>query len=112
MSHARSSSAPPGTSPPGYLEYEALLGDADPLEAIADPDERVAAAMCHTTGTTGQPKGVLYSHRALVLHAFAVAMPSGMGVDEPDAVLPVVPMFHANAWGLPVRGGAWRAPGS
>jgi fatty-acyl-CoA synthase len=87
--------------PPGYLEYEALLEDAGPLEAVTDPDERAAAAMCYTTGTTGQPKGVLYSHRALVLHAFAVALPSGMGVDEPDAVLPVVPMFHANAWGLP-----------
>jgi fatty-acyl-CoA synthase len=87
--------------PPGYLEYEALLGDAAPLEAITDPDERAAAAMCYTTGTTGQPKGVLYSHRALVLHAFAIAMPAGMGVDEPDAVLPVVPMFHVNAWGLP-----------
>ena len=87
--------------PPGYLEYEALIGDANPLEAITDPDERTAAAMCYTTGTTGQPKGVLYSHRALVLHAFAVALPSGLDVDEPDAVLPVVPMFHANAWGLP-----------
>ena len=87
--------------PPGNLDYEALLEDAGPLEAITDPDERSAAAMCYTTGTTGQPKGVLYSHRALVLHAFAVALPSGMGVDEPDAVRPVVPMFHANAWGLP-----------
>jgi fatty-acyl-CoA synthase len=87
--------------PAGYLEYEELLADAEPLSGIPDPDERAAAAMCYTTGTTGQPKGVLYSHRALVLHAFAVALPNGMGVNEPDAVLPVVPMFHANAWGLP-----------
>ena len=87
--------------PPGYLEYEALLEDADPLEAIIDPDERSAAAMCYTTGTTGQPKGVLYSNRSLVLHAFAVALPSGLGVAEADAALPVVPMFHANAWGVP-----------
>jgi fatty-acyl-CoA synthase len=87
--------------PAGYLEYESLLADADPLDALPDLDERAAAAMCYTTGTTGQPKGVLYSHRALVLHAFAVALPNGMGVNEPDAVLPVVPMFHANAWGLP-----------
>jgi fatty-acyl-CoA synthase len=84
-----------------YLDYEALLADAEPLTALPDLDERAAAAMCYTTGTTGQPKGVLYSHRALVLHAFAVALPNGMGVNEPDAVLPVVPMFHANAWGLP-----------
>jgi fatty-acyl-CoA synthase len=90
-----------GTLPSGYLDYEALLGEAGPVSAIDEPDERAAAAMCYTTGTTGQPKGVLYSHRALVLHAFAVAMPAGMGVNEPDVVLPVVPMFHANAWGLP-----------
>jgi fatty-acyl-CoA synthase len=87
--------------PEGYFDYETLLADADPLSAIPDLDERAAAAMCYTTGTTGQPKGVLYSHRALVLHTFAVALPNGLGVDEPDAVLPVVPMFHANAWGLP-----------
>jgi fatty-acyl-CoA synthase len=87
--------------PPGYLEYEALLTEVEPHAPADDPDERAAAAMCYTTGTTGQPKGVLYSHRALVLHAFAVALPAGMGVHEADAVLPVVPMFHANAWGLP-----------
>jgi len=85
----------------GYLEYEALLAGVPPLDAIPDGDERSAAAMCYTTGTTGRPKGVLYSHRALVLHAFAVALPSGMTLDERDVVLPVVPMFHANAWGLP-----------
>ena len=90
-----------GPVPAGSLEYEALVGDAEPLSEMPDPDERAAAAMCYTTGTTGKPKGVLYSHRALVLHTFAVSLPSGMGVDEPDVVLPVVPMFHANAWGLP-----------
>jgi fatty-acyl-CoA synthase len=87
--------------PAGHLEYESLLADAEPLAVLPDLDERAAAAMCYTTGTTGRPKGVLYSHRALVLHALGVALPNGMGIREPDAVLPVVPMFHANAWGLP-----------
>ncbi len=87
--------------PDGYLDYEALLAGAEPLGDMPDPDERSAAAMCYTTGTTGKPKGVLYSHRALVLHTFAVALPNGMGVNEPDVILPVVPMFHANAWGIP-----------
>ena len=86
---------------PGYLNYETLLAGAEPLSGEADLDERSAAAMCYTTGTTGKPKGVLYSHRALVLHTFAVSLPSGMGLSEADVVLPVVPMFHANAWGLP-----------
>jgi fatty-acyl-CoA synthase len=82
-------------------EYERLLADATPFADDRDFDERAAAAMCYTTGTTGKPKGVLYSHRALVLHTFAICMPSGMGLSEADAILPVVPMFHANAWGLP-----------
>jgi len=81
--------------------YEALLAATEPLCDEPALDERMAAAMCYTTGTTGKPKGVLYSHRALVLHTFAVTMPSAMGLTEADVVLPVVPMFHANAWGLP-----------
>jgi fatty-acyl-CoA synthase len=81
--------------------YETLLSAAEPLCDEPALDERSAAAMCYTTGTTGKPKGVLYSHRALVLHTFAVTMPSAMGLRETDVVLPVVPMFHANAWGLP-----------
>src|SRR5262245_53618875 len=81
--------------------YEELLANAEPVDDEPDPDERSAAAMCYTTGTTGNPKGILYSHRALVLHTFAVALPSAIGLAEHDIVLPVVPMFHANAWGLP-----------
>jgi acyl-CoA synthetase (AMP-forming)/AMP-acid ligase II len=85
----------------GCLEYESLLSQSEPLCNEPDLDERAAAAMCYTTGTTGKPKGVLYSHRSLVLHTFAVSLPSAMGIGESDVVLPVVPMFHANAWGLP-----------
>jgi fatty-acyl-CoA synthase len=81
--------------------YEPFLAAATPLEDEADPDERAAAAMCYTTGTTGKPKGVLYSHRALVLHTFAASLPGCMGIGEHDMVSPVVPMFHANAWGIP-----------
>src|SRR3954452_16470266 len=84
--------------------YEELLATADPDE-WADPviDEREAAAMCYTSGTTGRPRGVVYSHRSSVLHALGVGAntPLGMGVGINDAFMPVVPMFHANAWGYP-----------
>jgi len=84
--------------------YEELLATADPDE-WEDPqlDENEAAAMCFTSGTTGRPRGVVYSHRSSVLHALGVAAnnPLGMGIGIDDAVLPVVPMFHANAWGYP-----------
>ncbi len=85
----------------GLLEYEALLAESGPAPDREDVDERTAAAMCYTTGTTGKPKGVLYTHRSLVLHTFGLAMNHCMGICENDTVTPVVPMFHANAWGLP-----------
>jgi len=85
----------------GCLEYESLVEKTKPLPDMPDPDERSAAAMCYTTGTTGYPKGVLYSHRSLALHTFGLVMDAGMGLRESDVVLPVVPMFHANAWGMP-----------
>jgi fatty-acyl-CoA synthase len=84
--------------------YERLLESADPDDWV-DPElrEDEAAAMCYTSGTTGRPKGVVYSHRSTVLHTFGVAAsnPLGLGISDRDAILPVVPMFHANAWGYP-----------
>ena len=81
--------------------YEELLAGMPGSFAWAEPDERSAAAMCYTSGTTGMPKGVVYSHRSAYLHSMGVCMGNTLGVSERDRVLPVVPMFHANAWGLP-----------
>ena len=91
-----------GPTPEGAIEYEDLLATASPDDfEDADVDERAAAAMCYTSGTTGQPKGVLYSHRAIAVHSLASTQRGTLGLTESDSVLPVVPMFHANAWGFP-----------
>jgi fatty-acyl-CoA synthase len=81
--------------------YEALLAQQPAAFDWPELDERSAAAMCYTSGTTGNPKGVVYSHRSMHLHSMAVCMGTVFGLSEADRVLPVVPMFHANAWGLP-----------
>jgi fatty-acyl-CoA synthase len=86
-------------APPGWDAYEALLAAADPGPGTA-LEEDDAAGLCYTSGTTGEPKGVLYSHRAIALHTLAICLPDAFGLGERDVVLPAVPMFHANAWGL------------
>ena len=83
------------------LSYEELLAAEEPGYDWPSFDERLAAAMCYTTGTTGNPKGVVYSHRSTYLHAFAVTSGAALGVHDQDSVLSIVPMFHANAWGTP-----------
>lgn len=80
--------------------YEELIADSLPHPFEVVTDENQAASMCYTSGTTGDPKGVLYSHRSVVLHSMAVCATDVLGLSEADVVLPVVPMFHANAWGL------------
>jgi len=92
---------PPAGAIPGLLCYEELIGAASGVYDWPQFDERSAAALCYTSGTTGNPKGALYSHRSTVLHAYASAMPNALNVSSADVVLPVVPMFHVNAWGLP-----------
>jgi len=82
------------------LDYEGLLEASSPDFAWPALDEHDACAMCYTSGTTGDPKGVVYSHRSMVLHAMALNAAACIGLTDHDAVLPVVPMFHANAWGL------------
>jgi fatty-acyl-CoA synthase len=93
-----------GERPEGFedaLDYETLLGESSPEIEWPELDEGDASSMCYTSGTTGNPKGVLYSHRSMVLHAQMVCMAETLGLTSRDAVLPVVPMFHANAWGMP-----------
>lgn len=91
----------PETSLPNVLCYETLIGSESSDYDWPELDERSASALCYTSGTTGDPKGVLYDHRSTVLHAYAAPAPDIMDLSSTDCVLPVVPLFHVNAWGIP-----------
>ncbi len=86
---------------PGLLCYEDLIDAEDGRYAWPQFDERTASSICYTSGTTGNPKGAVYSHRSTLLHALGSALPDALGCSAQDVILPVVPMFHVNAWGLP-----------
>ncbi len=91
----------PASSIPNLLCYEDLIAAENGQFAWPSFDENTAASICYTSGTTGDPKGAVYSNRSTVLHAYAAALPDGMSIKASDTVLPVVPMFHVNAWGIP-----------
>jgi acyl-CoA synthetase (AMP-forming)/AMP-acid ligase II len=86
---------------PGLLSYEAWMGGCSDTYTWPDLDENTASSMCYTSGTTGNPKAALYSHRSTILHAYSGALPDSLNLSARDTVLPVVPMFHVNAWGIP-----------
>ncbi len=92
---------PADGSVPGSASYEAWIGSQPDTYDWPKLDENSASSLCYTSGTTGNPKGALYSHRSTVLHAYAACLPDVMSLSARDAVLAVVPMFHVNAWGLP-----------
>jgi len=92
---------PAGSKIPNLMCYEDLVEAASPDYDWPQFDEDSASSLCYTSGTTGNPKGALYSHRSTLLHSYASAMPDALNVSSRDTVLPVVPMFHVNAWGLP-----------
>jgi fatty-acyl-CoA synthase len=95
---------PEAQIPDRTLDYEALLRDAEPVRTWPTLAETDAAGMCYTSGTTGHPKGVVYTHRAIFLHSFASSMADMLAISERDVILHIVPMFHANAWCVPFAG--------
>src|SRR3954470_2751212 len=94
----------PATSLPRARSYESLIAPESDQFEWPEFDERTASSLCYTSGTTGNPKGVLYSHRSTLLHTYAAALPDSLNCSARDVILPVVPMFHVNAWGLPYIG--------
>ena len=97
---------PTDTGIPNLVSYEAWIEPAPDQFDWPSFDENSASSMCYTSGTTGNPKAALYSHRSTILHAYAAAMPDVMNISARDAILPVVPMFHVNAWGIPYSAAA------
>ncbi|MFE1574040.1 3-(methylthio)propionyl-CoA ligase [Comamonas odontotermitis] len=95
---------PAGSGIPGLVSYEDWIAAAPTSYNWPQFDENTACGMCYTSGTTGNPKAVLYSHRSTTLHAYGASLPDVMDISSRDVVLPVVPMFHVNAWGLPFSG--------
>ena len=95
---------PEAALPSNVLEYEDLLNLGTPVSDWQQLDERAASGMCYTSGTTGHPKGVVYSHRAVYLHCLGMAQADSLALSEKDVILHVVPMFHANAWCVPYAG--------
>ncbi|HLJ63014.1 MAG TPA: long-chain-fatty-acid--CoA ligase [Stellaceae bacterium] len=91
----------PATSLEGALCYEELLGPETPDYVWPDFDENTASSLCYTSGTTGNPKGALYSHRSTLLHTLSVCAADNVGITRHDVICPIVPMFHVNAWGIP-----------
>lgn len=91
----------PETSLPNAVSYESFIGSESDAYVWPVFDERSAMGLCYTSGTTGNPKGVLYHHRSQILHAYAAVSPDTMNLSSMDCVLPVVPLFHVNAWGIP-----------
>ncbi|MGH8176533.1 MAG: 3-(methylthio)propionyl-CoA ligase [Steroidobacter sp.] len=91
----------PATKLPHAQSYESFIAAESAEFEWPDFDERTASSLCYTSGTTGDPKGVLYSHRSTLLHCYAAALPDAMGLRAADVVMPVVPMFHVNAWAMP-----------
>ena len=106
----------PDTALPEVFCYEELLKSQSPEFRWPELQEQSACSFCYTSGTTGNPKGVLYSHRSTVLHTYATLMPDAMNISSGDVMLPVVPMFHVNAWGnpyaCPVAGAKMVMPGN
>jgi fatty-acyl-CoA synthase len=100
------SALPADSGIPGLKSYEAWIGAQKDSYAWPEFDENSASSMCYTSGTTGNPKAALYSHRSTLLHAYGAALPDALGCSARDAILPVVPMFHVNAWGLPYSAAA------
>jgi len=96
-----SDKVPADTGIPHLLSYEAMIAAQSVTYTWPELNENTASSMCYTSGTTGNPKAALYSHRSTVLHAYAAALPDVMCLSARDSILPVVPMFHVNAWGIP-----------